>query len=494
MSRFRRCRFGLLARSLPVVFLILMANIAGAQGVPSGGGLDLAPSNLVGMPGTTAGLPQGSNSLYLNSGMFRDILPLKGNLEFGYVYQFNENISTSRFTFDGLLPARTGHDGAAFGEFHGEFANFGNTLRSLITFGNTRISQRGFNDRIDLSFGGGYRKIFGESLLVGVNGFYDASRIGNRWYGSPGVGVEMAALGAGSDLIDLNFNYYGNLFQGRSSIINAFRNGPGNFDVEVGYSLELGAYGPDLRLKLTGYQFDVGSKVCGWNGGAEIKSRNGVFSVKAETGRDRINGTYYTVGGYANVGLQLENVLNGESPFTAPEPIFQSPRNLRRLLGLKVKRNWYAPATVVLSRMSKLGMAKPGMTLLFRGTNPTPRVWDMSGSGDGWSRPFLEGIVSMAVANSASLITVSFTITANTVDSPGRAGVRSTAFAIPVVWFTAPGTPMVPAGGAAVGTHLFLLAPGQFTSDVSNVGIDWHGDPSVNGTMNIQDFVVEFWK
>jgi hypothetical protein len=160
----------------------------------------------------------------------------------------------------------------------------------------------------------------------------------------------MAVLGAGSDLIDLNFNYYGNLFQGRNSIINAFRNGPGNFDVEVGYSLELGAYGPDLRLKLTGYQFDVGSKIYGWNGGAEVTTRNGMFSVKAEAGRDKINGTYYTLGGYANVGLQLENVLKGESPFTAPEPIFRSPRNLRRVLTQKVKRNWHQPASVILSR------------------------------------------------------------------------------------------------------------------------------------------------
>ncbi len=263
MRRLVRCRFGLLCRALPIFFLLLMANIAGAQGVPARGGLDLAPTNPFGMPGTTAGLPQGSNSLYLNSGMFKDILPLKGNLEFGYLYQFNENISTSRFTIDGLLPARAGHDGAAFGEVHGEFVNFGNTLRSLITFGNTTTRQRGFSDRIDFSLGGGYRKIFAESLLLGVNGFYDASRLGTQWYGSPAVGVEMAVLGAGSDLIDLNFNYYGNLFQGRNSIINAFRNGRGNFDLEMGYSLELGAYGPDLRLKLTGYQFGVGSKVYG---------------------------------------------------------------------------------------------------------------------------------------------------------------------------------------------------------------------------------------
>ena len=33
-----------------------------------------------------------------------------------------------------------------------------------------------------------------------------------------------------------------------------------------------------------------------------------------------------------------------------PEPIFRSPRNLRGLLTDEVKRNWHAPAAVLLSR------------------------------------------------------------------------------------------------------------------------------------------------
>jgi len=191
-----------------------------------------------------------------------------------------------------------------------------------------------------------------DSTLVGVNGFYDTSRLGNRWYRSGSIGLEMAALLPGNDEIDLNFNYYGNLFQGRSSIVNAIRNGTGNFDVELGYSHELGEGGPDLRLKLTGYQFDVGTKVYGWNAGAEVTQRNGMFSVKAEAGRDEINNTYYTVGGFVNVGIQLERLLSGESPVTSPEPIFKSPRNLRRLLTRKVMRAWHQPSEAVVASRS----------------------------------------------------------------------------------------------------------------------------------------------
>jgi hypothetical protein len=343
MSRFRRCRFRLLARSLPIFFLLFMANIAGAQGLPARGALDLAPTNPFGMPGTTAGLPQGSNSLYLNSGMFCDILPRISNLEIGYLYQFGNVISTGRLTFDYVLPAYPSYDSAAFGEAHAEFTNFGKTLQRLFSSGDTTTTERGYPDRIDLSFGGGYRRIFGDNLLLGVNAFGDTTKLADHWYGSGGVGLEMAALGAGNDLVELNFNFYGNLFQGRNSIINAFRNGPGNYDASVAYSVQLGAAGPDLRLKLTGYRFDIGTSQYGGNADAELKSKNGVFSLRGGVGHDPVNGWYHTVGGFVNVGVQFSRIFSGESPFTAPEPIFKSPRNLRRLLSRKVDRNYISP-------------------------------------------------------------------------------------------------------------------------------------------------------
>ncbi len=157
----------------------------------------------------------------------------------------------------------------------------------------------------------------------------------------------MAALVGGSDAIDLNFNWYGQLFN--SNVIrNAFRYGPSNYDFEAGYSHELWNGGPDLRLKMTGYQFDIGNRVYGWNAGAELKSRDGVFVVKYDVGHDKVNQTYQTVGGFVNVGFQVENLFRGESPFTMPEPIFKSPRSLRYMLTEKVKRDWHQPAAAIV--------------------------------------------------------------------------------------------------------------------------------------------------
>ncbi len=168
------------------------------------------------------------------------------------------------------------------------------------------------------------------------------------------LGLEMAAITPGDGAIDLNLNWYGNLFS-RDGFINAFRNKGGSYDIEAGYSHPLFNQALDLRLKLTGYQFDIGNNVYGWRTGADVTTRDGVFTVRYEYGRDRVNGSYNSIGGFVNIGFQPENILQGENPFISPEPIFQSPRNLRRMLTQKVKRDWHQPASVVLAKSAPAG-------------------------------------------------------------------------------------------------------------------------------------------
>jgi hypothetical protein len=304
-----------------------------------------SPYNSVGSSGSVMGLPKESDSLYLGDAILRGVLPLIPNLQFGYLYDFGNNrVRGGRFTADYLLQVGLSADATIFGEAHAEFENFWRTLTSTPT-------ESGFNNRVDMSFGGGYRKFLLRDTLLGVNAFYDTSRLGQTWYSSGSVGFEMATLAAGLDALDLNFNWYGKLFNG-AVIRNAFRYGPSNFDFQVGYSHELWDRGPDLRLSATGYKFDIGNSVYGWNAGAELKSRDGMFVLQYTIGHDKLDDTYHAVGGFVNVGLQLENVLKGESPFTMPEPIFKSPRTLRYMLTQKVKRDWHQPTTVVVARQT----------------------------------------------------------------------------------------------------------------------------------------------
>ncbi len=111
---------------------------------------------------------------------------------------------------------------------------------------------------------------------------------------------------------------------------------------------------------MTGYEFEIGNRVYGWNAGAELKSRDGMFVVKYDVGHDKVNQTYQTVGGFVNVGFQPENLLRGESPFTMPEPIFRSPRSLWYMLTEKVKRDWHQPAAAIVAQQAATQQAAGG--------------------------------------------------------------------------------------------------------------------------------------
>ncbi|GEM_PF-415847 len=305
-------------------------------------GLDLAPSNPLDMPGSTGGHPRGMNQILITPQLLQGLLPMIPNLEAGYLYNFGRGVNSGRLTLDLLVPIGLSADSVVFGEVHNEWQDFWKTVTG------------GANHRIDLSIGGGYRTILTENTLVGVNGFYDTTRLGNRWYPSGSIGFEFAALLPGNDAIDLTFNWYGNMF--RSNVLaNAFRRGPSNYDFQAGYSHELWNGGPDLRLSATGYRFSAGTGVYGFRARAEARTRDGMFTLRYEAAHDRVNKTYHTIGGFLNVGLRMSNLLQGESPFEMPEPIFNSPRNLRTLLTRSASstRNFSQPASVVVSRAAK---------------------------------------------------------------------------------------------------------------------------------------------
>jgi hypothetical protein len=332
---------------LPLLFVFACAvfTVADAQGLPE----SLSPAT----PPNDCGCPRGDNAIPVSSGMLTPFLPKIPNLELGFLYSFGKNVRTGRFTADYLLPFRLSADSVLFGEAHAEGWDFWKRPSvSITTPPDFTTTTSTTNSRVDLSFGGGYRTMLGGTTFLGANGFYDASRVFNKWYSSGGVGLEMAATVGGGDAVDVNFNWYGNLFN-RDVLVNAFRNKGNSFDVEAGYSHALFDHAMDLRLKLVGYQFDIGTAVQGWRGGADLTTKNGMFTFRYEHGYDRLNGDYNTVGGFITVGLQLENLLSFESPFIAPEPVFKSPRDLRRLLGLKVKRNWHQPTSVVVARLSQ---------------------------------------------------------------------------------------------------------------------------------------------
>jgi len=299
-----------------------------AQGLPQSpygapsvvrAGLDLAPSNPLGMPGASGGLPRGSDALNLSSRMFGDILPTIPGLEISYLHSFGEGGDSSRLLVDFVRPLRLGFSTTVYGEIHGIVHAPFQSWSSL-------------DERIDLSVGGGYRRRFGDSAVAGVHGFYDATRGWDRWHSSASVGGFMAAVLPGNDAIDLTVNWYGGSNTGLYGVGSGAW-GKGTFDGTITYYHELWDGGPDLQLALVGYRVDgllsqVHLRERGYGAKMQVASRDGMFRGFYMYENDRLLSEIHTVGVYLNVGLRLENLLALESPIEKPTPIFSSPRNL----------------------------------------------------------------------------------------------------------------------------------------------------------------------
>lgn len=358
----------------------------------------MSPPNPLSLP---RGSLVGSDSVVLSSAMFQGLLPPIPNLQLGYLYTFSNNYGAGRVTGDYLKPFSLSKESFVFGEAHAEGWNFWSSG------GSNGASGGRVNNRVDMSLGGGYRKFFGDKALIGVNGFFDTTRLTSKWYSSGSLGFQAAWLLPGSDALDLNFNWYGKLLRGREWI-NTFRYGPSNYDFEAGYSHEIWNGGPDLRLKIKGYHFDVGSNLTGWSGGAELKSRDGMFVLKYEAGHDRLDNTYQTIGGFVNVGCQIENLIKGESPFTPPTPIFRSPRNLSYMANQIVPRNNSQPSEVVVARAisSTNSNSSP--------PSPPPSTLTTTTIGEGYLSPFtstrhdISPNVSLAATSTFTSLTITF--------------------------------------------------------------------------------------
>jgi hypothetical protein len=320
--------------------------------------VDLAPSRPYSQPGTAG--PQyggGSETVPFSSEWVRDWMPTIPNLQFGFNYLFGRNLRQTWWSADYVLPVSLTRNDILFGEAHADSSSSSSTGGFPFLNNFWQQGPAGLQNRIDLSFGLGYRKFIGDNLLVGAYGFYDSTRLSGTWRSAGSVGFQAAAKGPGDSAVDLNFNYYSDSYVGYDSrgsvfptfnLFGAIANGTGNYDFEAGVSQPLFNRAYDLRLKFAGYEYDMGnSKVYGLRSGADVTTADGVFKISAEYGNDRLTGQYGQVGAYVNIGFQAENIVKGESPFTKPEPIFRSPRNLRQMASLPAKRNWRKPSAVI---------------------------------------------------------------------------------------------------------------------------------------------------
>ncbi len=248
---------------------------------------------------TPASSVRGFETIALSSRMLGPIIP---NLEFGYRYTNAGGLRQSLWTGDYRLPVTIGSGSVVFGEAHAEYLNLTSTVGVPYLSNFWNQSPPGGTNRLDLSIGGGYRQLLSDDAFVGINAFYDSTRLFGSWRSSGSLGLEMASIGPGDSAIDVSFNYYSDIYANWNSrgtvlptfnIIDGIRTGRGNFDVQAGYSHALFERAIDLRLSLSGYQYDFGDEFKrGWLSGAEFTTRDGLFKVTFQQGWDGLVGSY----------------------------------------------------------------------------------------------------------------------------------------------------------------------------------------------------------
>ncbi len=267
---------------------------------------DLKPSRPLSLPSGLSEFPVPEiQTISLNYDLFQEFLPQIPKLRLGYLYSFGDSLSWGRMTGDFFVPLGLSRGSTLFGQAHVEFQDY------------WRLPFAGAHHRVDVSSGAGYRRVLSRNVLLGVNAFYDSTRILSDWYSSAGAGAEAVFMLPNFDIIDLTWNYYGNLSRGRHGSDGQILNGPPNTDFEIGFSHAIFGRNPDFRARINAYNYDTTQNIWGFKGGADLTALDGAMILRAEIGRDQLYGTYQTVGAFVNIPIRLDNVFSFKSPFVA---------------------------------------------------------------------------------------------------------------------------------------------------------------------------------
>jgi hypothetical protein len=244
----------------------------------------------------------------------------------GYSYTFGDEINEGAVVTDFVVRLKLGAGDSVFAQSRSEWKRFHSTL------------ERNEDKTLESSIGMGYRRLVRRDLMVGANAFYDRARADGSWRSSSGAGVEVASVIAGSSVIDISVNYYGDLFTGGSSLTEFFRDGASSVGLEVGYTQPLADLACALRLKLRTYRIQSDSGANGFATGVDWTNCDGSLLFMYEYGNDKIHGDYQTVRGSVNLLFEPERILSLESPFAVPDSTFVGYDILRYYLGNIVRR------------------------------------------------------------------------------------------------------------------------------------------------------------
>lgn len=256
----------------------------------------------------------------------REPVALKPTLAGGAAYRSAGQERSGRFMMDFVLPARVGSSSVLFFESRAEYRD------PLFRIADSP------ERRFDLGMGVGWRKVWDDRVMIGINGFWDTSRMYGDWYSSPGFGFEFAAATYRS-IWDITLNVYRG----------------GGIDLKGGVTLPILEDHLDMRLYAEKYRFFDGEFILGSKAGVQISSPNRLITISYEYGQDSRNPEYHAIGCSLTVPFSLEKAFAGKNPFEVPVSKSSAVRYAQRVQSEGVKRAWSNPDTVVEARRTAQG-------------------------------------------------------------------------------------------------------------------------------------------
>lgn len=233
-----------------------------------------------------------------------------------FYYDYGHKFRLDRFGARLFAPVSLTGDDKIFFQGNMEYLNFSETVAG------------GRIDRVNLSAGGGYRKIFNDSFLLGANGFLDWTSAESHSTTSGGAGCELWYIISQDSMVDLSINYYSSQLGSIVGLATPTQ-GHGNCDFRARYSQSFMNQAFRVRLKAEAYRFEC---LCapwyGWSIGADLTTRDRTFLFSVQTSEDGFHGSWVTVGAVVSIGLDINGVLEGASPIRRPLPIYSSPPDL----------------------------------------------------------------------------------------------------------------------------------------------------------------------
>jgi hypothetical protein len=226
-----------------------------------------------------------------------------------------------------LLPVRLWESTALFAEGRAGFEN--------TAFDGLQVR----DGRVDYGVGGGYRTIWFNGWLFGVNVFWDRAFLDHDWYTSTGFGFESDLALGKNDTLDMSLN----LYRG------------GGADLETGYTFPVLNDHADFRIMAGKYRFYDGEFILGWKAGFDLATPDRTFAIAYEFSQDSRHPACHAVGLQASLAFSLENLFHGKNPFLTPDPTYPGRRDIQSRLSSNVERSWRHPDSVVRARNTPIG-------------------------------------------------------------------------------------------------------------------------------------------